>query len=249
MVDRYENLTTDFVNAFKYRLVYTGHPSDGSFTLDTRLSEFDDAVVFSALTNFSDILYPQPKYRAIREQIFGVANSERLGDMDWLGVCATSMLQPSKYLSTLLNKWMYRFKQHTVLGVQISVARAAHDAEAKISESRLDVLYAWIDKFMNAASKPMIFVTSDSKEYVEMVLERYNGHCLTSKTQFQTQPGFTPLQAKYYHDIIDLYMLSRCHELVVTTGSHFGQLAVSMNPRLSRVTPSVFNPNKKVMYF
>lgn len=246
--DRYDDNTITFAGKFKYHLTYDEKEGVNHYTVDKTLKSFDDVILLTVTKNFTTNLISHPKYRTARGNVFGAANSESIRDMDWIGSCTAGLFQPSSYFQGLLNKWTLRFKEHTILGIQISSKHISRTQDGSISQNVLDMLYGMIDAFMNSAVKPALFVSSDVKKYSMMLLDRYKGHCLTTKTQFQTQHGFTPKQAKYYHDLIDLFLLSQSNQLIVTHDSMFGALAVSMNPRYSRSIPSVFDPDKRVDY-
>lgn len=246
--DRYDSNSITFTEQFKHHLTYDESEGTDHYTVDKTLESFEDPVLFTMTKNLTSKLTSHPKYRIAREKVFGAANRESLGDMDWIGSCTASLFQPSSYFQGLLNKWALRFKEHIILGIQISSKHISRAQDGTIKQDVLDMLYAKIDAFMNSAVKPALFVSSDVKEYSVMLLNRYKGHCMTTKSQFQTQPGFTPKQAKYYHDLIDLFLLSQSNQLIVTHDSMFGALAVSMNPRYSRSIQSVFDHDKKVDY-
>lgn len=154
---------------------------------------------------------------------------------EWYNVCMQSLFQPSAYLNYYLQPYYERMKNHVVIGIHIrqgGVLLNWKDSVFRISMNGLYKAFKEIDHILRRHLDALLFVASDSKEFVSSIIQKYGSRVFGVDRLNAAHVGKRPSEEGLLRASMELVILSKCDYLFLTAGSGFSHCGENMNPKV-----------------
>lgn len=157
---------------------------------------------------------------------------------EWYKVCMQSMFQPSEYLIHYLEPYYQKMKNHKVIGMHIRQGGNLinwKDSQFHITEADIIGAFPHIDKIIRKNPDALIFVASDSKELISLVIHHYGKRVFGVDRYEATHVGKHPTMEGLLRVSMELVLLSKCDYLFLTAHSGMSDCGYRLNSKVNEV--------------
>ena len=157
----------------------------------------------------------------------------------WYNLCIPNMFRPSPYLNELLHPYHQLFASHFMIGIHIRLGGNQvewHDRTSFMTERGLTRAIAMMSKRIKEKANTRCFVASDSEAVLNRFKTLFPGRVITISSFSLRHVGMNASREGIARCLLDLFLLSRCDELILTRNSHFSMTAAHLASRRIPVT-------------
>ena len=154
----------------------------------------------------------------------------------WYGSCMQSLFQPTEYLRGYLQPYLDLFARHSVLGIHIRSGDSAKwkDGSFHLTPEVVTREFSRIDATLAIMNKPLIFLSSDSEMYRDLILQRYGDIVFTVSGLDLQHVGKSTTQSGLLRAAMELQLIGNCDYLLLTPISGFGDCGKRLNRKRPR---------------
>lgn len=170
-------------------------------------------------------------------RLFGMSVNQRPQGV-WYRTCMQSLFQPTEYLRGYLQPYLKLFARHPVLGIHIRSGDSTKwkDASFHLTPDVITREFDHIDAVLRNLTAPLIFLSSDSDTYKQLILDRYGKIVFTVSGLDLKHVGKSSTQSGLLRAAMELHLIGQCDYLLLTPVSGFGDCG----KRLNRKKPTVW---------
>ena len=154
------------------------------------------------------------------------------GIRDWYDVCIPNLFIPSTYLNKLVSHYESVFEHHHVIGVHVRMAGSAvkwKDRKGYLSLKDVDSMIHFVQWRLKRTN--LVFLATDTEIVVNRFQNVFSNQILVVEGYSIEHVGMNQTEIGLEKTSLDLLLLSRCDELVLTRQSHFSLLAKHFSKR------------------
>lgn len=195
--------------------------------------EYDTSVVINIgipMYKFLFSLY-QPQFFIQRK----LQSSMNLSEFrsTWYSNCFHSVFQPSDFVMRFLSPYVKFFDSHNMIGVHIRMRGNYSewtDRPFYMTMDNVTAQFENLDNLLKADSKSVIYLATDSKYIERIIVQRFRKRVITAGKLPVMHTGKYTNEAGALRVYMDLYLLSRCKTLFLTSKCIYSKLAYLINP-------------------
>lgn len=154
------------------------------------------------------------------------------GIRDWYDVCIPNLFRPSTYLLRLVSRYETPFEHHYVIGVHVRMAGQAvkwKDRRGYLSLKDVNSMIQYV--VWRRRNTDYVFLATDTESVIELFQEVFSTRLIIVRGYSIEHVGMNQTEIGLEKASLDLLLLSRCNELVLTQNSHFSLLAKHFSQR------------------
>lgn len=153
----------------------------------------------------------------------------------WYNLCIPNMFRPSPLLNDLLKPYLQLFASHFMIGIHIRVGGEQlkwHDRTSFMTERGVARAIALLsNRIRQKKERVRAFVASDSEAILNRFKSLFPGRVISVSSFPLRHVGMNASREGIARCLLDLFLLSRCDELVLTKDSHFSITAAHLASR------------------
>ena len=153
----------------------------------------------------------------------------------WYNLCIPNMFRPSPLLNDLLKPFLQLFASHFMIGIHIRVGGEQlkwHDRTSFMTERGVARAIALLsNRIRQKKERVRAFVASDSEAILNRFKSLFPGRVISVSSFPLRHVGMNASREGIARCLLDLFLLSRCDELVLTKDSHFSMTAAHLASR------------------